>query len=78
MCFKYMLLSLVRILLAMKRLLLFCVAACYGFTLQAQLLTWTPAFPKEGVHQIEIKGLFIPDGLYYIKQQTKTVPVTIQ
>lgn len=47
MCFKYMLLSLVRILLAMKRLLLFCVTACYGFTLQAQLLTWTPAFPKE-------------------------------
>jgi len=31
----------------MKRLLLYCLAACCSLTLKAQLLTWTPAFPKE-------------------------------
>jgi 1,4-alpha-glucan branching enzyme len=31
----------------MKRLLLYCLAACCGLSVKAQLLTWTPAFPKD-------------------------------
>jgi 1,4-alpha-glucan branching enzyme len=31
----------------MKRMLLLCVAALCGYVLSAQLLTWTPPFPKE-------------------------------
>src|ERR1700694_653374 len=31
----------------MKRLLLYCLAACCSLTIKAQLLSWTPAFPQD-------------------------------
>src|SRR4051812_35945802 len=47
MCLKYILYYLYFQLPSMKRLLLCFVTAICGLSLNAQLLTWTPPFPKE-------------------------------